>query len=121
MNFIKQLERFQKLDKLIKMRCTGTPIELANKLGISRSHVYRLIDSLKDYGADICYCRKELSFYYKKPFKIEQVIPSNNLSDLKMENIKGGFTENIFPSFFMRRNSFTFITIIKKHIDITTI
>ena len=99
MNFIKQLERFQKLDTLIKTECTGTPMELANKLEISRSHLYRLIENLKDYGADICYSRKKLNFYYKKPFNIGTILPLNSLSVLKMEKIKGGFSQELFPSF----------------------
>ncbi len=43
MKFIKQLERYQKIYELIRIECTGTPIELANKLDISRNHVYRLL------------------------------------------------------------------------------
>jgi len=85
--FIYNVENTYKFKQFFRIALVGEFVllnELANKLGISRSHVYRLIDSLKEYGADICYCRKELSFYYNKPFKIEQVIPSNNLSALKM-------------------------------------
>lgn len=68
MIFLKQLERYKNLDKLIKRESTGTPIELAEKLKISRSHLYRLIDKLKDYGAKIKYCRKKNTFYYQNPF-----------------------------------------------------
>ena len=64
MKFIKQLERFQKLDYLIKNESTGNPTELSNNLNVSRSHLYRLLDTLKDYGASIKYSRKLNSFYY---------------------------------------------------------
>jgi DNA-binding XRE family transcriptional regulator len=106
MKFIKQIERFQKLDKLIKAECTGTQKELADKLGISRSNLYRLIDSLKDYGAEIKYCRKPQRFCYKNPFNIEKLGSLNNFSPTKMEKIKGGYSKKTFPSFIMRRNTY---------------
>jgi predicted transcriptional regulator len=65
MKFIKQLERYQKLDDLIKQEKTGTPNDLAEKLELSRSHLYRLLGDLKDYGAEIKYCRKMNTFQYK--------------------------------------------------------
>lgn len=62
MIFLKQLERYKKLDELIKQEQTGTPNELANELKISRSHLYRLIEELKDVGAIIGYSRKFSTF-----------------------------------------------------------
>ena len=111
MKFIKQIERFQKLDTLLKAECIGTPIELANKLGVSRSHVYRLIEMIRDYGALIEYSRKTNSFYYVHPFCIDTLFSLNSLTTGKMEIISGGFClKKIVTSFFMRRNAITFTT-----------
>lgn len=74
MIFLKQLERFKKLDDLIKQENTGTPIGLAKNLEISRSHLYRLLSNLKDYGAEIKYCRKKNTFQYTKPFNFNFLI-----------------------------------------------
>jgi len=108
MKFIKQLERLQRLDNLIKNEYKGTPDDLAKNLDISRSHLYRLIETLKDYGAKIEYSRKQQFFYYKNPFIFKILIPNNIISTTEMEKIRAGFTINTIPSFFMRRNSFTF-------------
>jgi len=119
MKIIKQLERLQKLDHLLKNECTGTPENFAKKLGISRSHVYRLIETLKDFGAEINYNRKQQSFYYKNPFNIKKLIPLNKLSVSNMEKINAGFSKNTVPSFFMRRNSFTFTPYFAQNRDIS--
>jgi len=72
MIFLKKLGRYNNLDIFIKQENTGTPIELAEKLKISRSHLYRLLDDLKDYGAEIKYCRKKNTFRYIKPFNFNK-------------------------------------------------
>lgn len=74
MTFLKQLERYKKLDDLIKNENTGSPIELANRLEISRSHLYRLIGILKDYGAEINYCRRNNTFRYNDYFNLNKQI-----------------------------------------------
>jgi len=75
MKFIKQLERYQKIDELISTECTGTPNELAKKLNISRGHLYRLLENLKDYGAEIEYSRKQENFYYTTHFNLDDLLP----------------------------------------------
>lgn len=71
MNFRKQAERINKAHQLILEEHTGTPNEFANKLKISRSQLYNLIDRLKAYEAPIKYNKKTESFYYSKPFDLE--------------------------------------------------
>jgi predicted DNA-binding transcriptional regulator YafY len=93
MKFIKQLERYQKIDELIRIECTKTPIELANKLDISRSHVYRLLETLKDYGAEIEYSRMQQCFCYTTPFDLDELLPINSLSFTKMEKINAGYLQ----------------------------
>lgn len=112
MKFIKQLDRFQKLDYLIKNESTGNPTELSNNLGISRSHLYRLLETLKDYGASIEYSRKLNSFYYNNSFNIENIFSCKILSFSKMEKIKGGFSsKKNTPSYFMRRSKYNLASI----------
>ena len=71
MNFEKLAERINKAHKLILEEKTGTPKEFAEKLKISRSQLYNLIDNLKEYEAPIKYSKKINSFYYSKPFELE--------------------------------------------------
>jgi hypothetical protein len=53
--FVSRLER---LDNLIRTRATGSPIQLAHRLCISRSGLYNYISLLKELGAPVIYCRK---------------------------------------------------------------
>lgn len=94
MHFIKKIERYQKIDNLIQQQNTGTPEEFAQKLNINRSHLYRLLDKLKDYGALIKYYRKTQTFYYDTSFYLTDIFPISMLPNNKMETIKGG--GNIF-------------------------
>ncbi|WP_430817889.1 HTH domain-containing protein [Carboxylicivirga sp. RSCT41] len=70
MSFIRQLERFEQLDLLIKRRTTGSADCLARKLNISRSLLYELLKTLKARGAKIRYSRRSNSYYYEEPFTI---------------------------------------------------
>lgn len=57
-------ERMEYLDELINRQATGTPKELAAKLGLSERTVYRYIRHYIDKGYKIQFCR------YKKSYKI---------------------------------------------------
>lgn len=53
------------LTELIQKRCTGTPSELAEKLGISERMVYKYIDDLKEeFNAPVKYSRSERTYFY---------------------------------------------------------
>ena len=71
MDFQKQAERINKAHQLILEERTGTPKEFAEKLKISRSQLYNLIDNLKEYQAPIKYSKKSNNFYYSKLFHLE--------------------------------------------------
>ncbi|WP_439185311.1 winged helix-turn-helix domain-containing protein [Carboxylicivirga taeanensis] len=51
MKFLTQMERYERILKLIKRKATGTPQELANRLDISESTLYEYIRVLKHSGA----------------------------------------------------------------------
>ncbi len=112
MKLLKQLERLEKINHLIKNECTGIPEDFAENLGVCRGHLYRLISVLNDYGACIEYSRKLHSFYYPKPFNFEKLIHKNSLTNDEMETIKGGFSlKNFIPSPFMRRNDVNLVPV----------
>jgi biotin operon repressor len=71
MNFIHQIEKFQKLNTLIEQEKTGTPKEFAQKLKISKSKLYELMDDLKSFGVEIKYSRKVKTFYYVNSSKLD--------------------------------------------------
>jgi hypothetical protein len=60
-----QLVLVQRADDLIKTKSTGTPRQMAKRLGLSERAWYYLLDQLRnDYGLPIVYCRFRRSYYY---------------------------------------------------------
>jgi predicted DNA-binding transcriptional regulator YafY len=64
MNIIKTLELVRRLDALIRRKATGTPTQLAARLGTSEATVYRYINELKALNAPIAYCKERESYVY---------------------------------------------------------
>jgi len=71
MNFLECIERIERLDNLIKLENTGNPKKLAKYLNISERQVYRLIDLMKNLGAEIVFCNFKQSYKYTKPIKFQ--------------------------------------------------
>ncbi len=59
-----------RLDMLIRMKATGSPAQLAAKLNVSRSSLFRYMNDLKDFGAPIAYCHQRSSYYYESRFEL---------------------------------------------------
>ena len=66
MTFLEKVQLIERLDQLIRMKATGSAADLADRLQISRSTVYEMLDCMKSMGAEIEYCRHRSSFYYSK-------------------------------------------------------
>lgn len=65
MQFEKYVGRLQYLHELIEKQGTGTPKDLANRLGISERMLYRYIDELRAGEKRIEFCRKRKSYIFK--------------------------------------------------------
>lgn len=92
------LNRIQRMDSLIRRKCTGTPKELAEKLDISERWLYIFLDELKtDLNCPIRYDRKRRSYVYEEPGKI-MIGFTAELEPWQMKKVSGG--EN-FRSFFL--------------------
>ena len=59
---------------LVMSRTTGNPDTFADKLGISRSSLYNLIEEIQSYGIDIEYSRTWQTFFYTYPDLVEITI-----------------------------------------------
>jgi len=73
MKFIEKLNQLQRVDQLIRMKATGTPEQLASRLGISKRTVFEVITFMKSLDAPIYYCHHRQSYCYEYPvqFKCE--------------------------------------------------
>ncbi len=66
MNVIKQIQLIERIDQLIHMKATGSPIELCNKLEISKTKLYRIIHVMRKLNAPVVYNVAEQSFVYEE-------------------------------------------------------
>ncbi len=90
MKFTEQLNRFLRLDQLIRLKATGTPRELAKKIGVSKSVLYDYINEMKDQEAPIVYDKSRNSFCYSENVKLEYGF--KKLDKDQLENLKGGMS-----------------------------
>jgi predicted DNA-binding transcriptional regulator YafY len=59
-------QRLKRIDRLIQIKGTGTPAELADKIGISERSIYEYIRLMKEFAAPIEYSRLRKSYFYKE-------------------------------------------------------
>jgi predicted DNA-binding transcriptional regulator YafY len=90
MKNIKQLERLQKIHKLIKSENTGTPAELAGKLHISPRLTYLLLEQLREMDAPLSFNRRTKTYYYHGSFELSINISIQVLSGEKLVHIYAG-------------------------------
>jgi predicted DNA-binding transcriptional regulator YafY len=58
--------RLQTIDRLIRIKGTGPPRQLARKLGISERSLYDLLDFMKEMGAPISYSKERQTYFYEE-------------------------------------------------------
>ena len=79
------------LDSLIRRKNTGSPNELAKKLGMSRSNLFYLISFLRDdMQAPIVYSKERISYYYEYNPKFYLGFERDRLNTLEMKTIWAG-------------------------------
>ncbi|WP_101445021.1 hypothetical protein [Aquimarina sp. MAR_2010_214] len=55
-----------RIDQLIRLKATGNPVELAERLGISKTKLYRIINIMKELNAPLEYDVDLKSYVYVK-------------------------------------------------------
>ncbi|MGY6520492.1 MAG: HTH domain-containing protein [Mongoliitalea sp.] len=90
MEFIRQIERLQLLNKLVREQRTGSPEELANRLGVSRRQLYVYLEYLKDMGLDIQFSRKQNSFVFACQKQVRIDWKFEILESSQVNTINGG-------------------------------
>jgi len=87
MTIFEKLNLLERVHRLINRKATGSPEQLAQKIGYSERQTFRLIADLKALGMPIRYDRERCTYFYeeKVDFKIQVLIETE-----KEKNIKGG-------------------------------
>jgi len=89
-----------RLDNLIRMQATGTPVVLAGRLKISRSSLFELISFLRDgMQAPIRYSKYSMSYVYDYPPKFYLGFEKDRLVSGDSNNVFGG-TEDQDQDFY---------------------
>lgn len=86
MKLLEQIQALERVDQLIRLKATGTPAELAKRLNISERTVYYLLNTFRDLGIDIRYCKERRSYCYETRITIQFLKVKIDICD----NIKGG-------------------------------
>lgn len=72
MSFIDQIHRIERIDQLIRLKATGRPAELAQKLDISESQLYEILNIMKiELGGVILYSKSLQSYYYPRDIRFK--------------------------------------------------
>ena len=90
MNMTGQLQRIQKMNRMIKSENTGSPKEFADELGISESHFHRYIEELQEMGIPILYSRSRRTYYYENNMELSLSYSLKIISDQGAKEIIGG-------------------------------
>lgn len=81
MKLLEQIERINRLHEMIKYRRTGTPQQLARRLNLSTSMVYKLMDELKLREVPIEYSRQLGTYYYSRSFQMKISIDFKTIAE----------------------------------------
>jgi hypothetical protein len=90
MKLFQYLDRIDMMNKLMTQRRTGSPLEFATRLGVSRTSLYEMIDELKSKDAPIVYSKSIRTFYYSSPFEITITCLLRPLSEDESKDCSGG-------------------------------
>ena len=112
MAFLKYIERYQNIDRMMRMENTGSPKEFANKLGISESHLYFCLKELKEYGLPIAYSSYKRSYYYSEAVKLKVDVSIENMTKEEIIMISGGAIKNdkIFNSLLYNHSGWPYLS-----------
>lgn len=90
MKIFEYLDRIGRMHRMVRQGGTGSPEELACRLGVSRTSLYELIDELRSRGAPIAYSKSTRSFFYREPFEISITLRMSPLTEDEEKGIEGG-------------------------------
>jgi biotin operon repressor len=109
MKFFEYIELLQRLDRLIRLKATGTPQNLGEKLKMSERQARRIIDEMKGQGLPISYCKQHQSYYYESEvfmkFEIVAVMGDERKKIVGGEKKDSNFLDIFFTRTFFDRDT----------------
>ena len=87
---LQQIELIERIDQLIRMKATGNPKNLAERLSVSEATVYRVIETIKGMGAPVEYNIRNQSYVYVDEVDFVCGFFPHKLSYSEAHKINGG-------------------------------
>ncbi|WP_293309193.1 HTH domain-containing protein [Pedobacter sp. UBA5917] len=102
MKLLEYIDRIKIIHKLIRESRTGTPENLAQRLSISTSRLYVVLDELKLMGAPIEYSRQLQTYYYTQAFEVNIRADFTVLKPQELMAVNAGFYfQHHYPLLFL--------------------
>ena len=108
MNYIQQIERLQKLIRLIDQERTGTPEELAEQLGISKRQLHNELEAIRNLGATLEYCKRGSSYRFDNS-KLDIQFSLSLIKEEENRKIFGGVVRKLRGCNFISLCTDTFV------------
>ena len=86
----KQIALLERVDQLIRLRATGRPKQLAQRLEVSEATVFRIIDTMKALNAPIYYDLARQSYSYSQATKFKCGFYLEELDRTSEKDFSGG-------------------------------
>ena len=109
MKAVRQIERLEKICKMISEENTGPSKEFAVQLGISPRHLYKILDYVRDFGVDVNYSKLRRTFFFSSHKVLIVEFDMKLLDKNELERINGG---NYFLSSYYYLNSTIFFKVL---------
>ena len=98
MKFSEEAKLRERIHRLVHLKATGTPEQLANRIGVSKRNLYRIINDMREDGFPIIYDRHRERYYYEKEVVFE--IKFYVAGEKEVKNVVGGKNFTSFFDFF---------------------
>ncbi|WP_190810311.1 HTH domain-containing protein [Flagellimonas sp. S3867] len=86
-----QIEVLERIDQLIRLKATGRPKQLAERLGVSEATVFRVIETMKEMNAPICYDLTRQSYMYTEATRFKCGFYLEDLDEATERSLSGGY------------------------------
>jgi len=96
MTILEQTEKIEYLNYLIKHKITGNAEELSSKLHVSKNTVHRLIETMRQLGCPIEYCKTQKTYYYTTEGGICLKFQQESLDNNQLHKVLGGQRTTFF-------------------------
>lgn len=87
----KQIALLERVDQLIRLKATGRPKNLAEKLEISEATVFRMIETMRELNAPVYYDLTRQSYIYSEPTEFKCGFFVKEIDDETSKNLFGGY------------------------------